>query len=52
MKIAQPYRCDGPGCKKLREDDTNNWWLVGALGSDLANAVVDHRTAVSPLGGF
>lgn len=28
MKIAQPYRCDGPGCKKLREDDFNHWWLV------------------------
>lgn len=34
MKIGQPYRCDGPGCKKLREDDTNHWWLVSSHEAD------------------
>jgi hypothetical protein len=27
-KIAEPYRCDGPGCAKQRSSDANHWWLV------------------------
>jgi hypothetical protein len=27
-KIAEPYRCDGPGCGKQRSSDANHWWLI------------------------
>jgi|GEM_PF-1770166 len=27
-KIAEPYRCDGPGCTRQRDSDANHWWLV------------------------
>jgi hypothetical protein len=26
---ASPIVCDGPGCGKHREKDTNHWWTVG-----------------------
>lgn len=26
--IAQPFICDGPGCGKRRETDTNHWFLL------------------------
>jgi hypothetical protein len=30
-KIADPYRCDGPGCTRQRDSDANHWWLVRLL---------------------
>jgi hypothetical protein len=26
--MAQPYRCDAPGCEQVRENDANHWWLL------------------------
>jgi len=26
--MAQPYKCDAPGCDRVRDNDSNHWWLV------------------------
>jgi hypothetical protein len=33
MKIANPYKCDGDGCGRMKE--ATNHWLIGIAGPKL-----------------
>lgn len=45
MKIAEPYRCDGPGCAKQRESDANHWWVVRELPNGIGVGVWTEKNA-------